>query len=39
MEEYNIIPAREHYEAYDSNGKFICSGDTKAEVERELKEG
>lgn len=31
-----IIHVREHYEAY-LNGKFICSGDTKGEVERELK--
>jgi hypothetical protein len=30
-----IIPVRGHYEAY-LNGKFICSGDTKGEVEREL---
>jgi hypothetical protein len=27
-----------HYEAYDRNGKFICSGDSKTEVENELKE-
>ena len=32
-----IISIRGHYEAY-FNGKFICSGDTRAEVEKELKE-
>ena len=37
MYESIIIPVRGHYEAY-LNGKFICSGDTEAEVERELKE-
>lgn len=31
-----IIPVHGHYEAY-LNGKFICSGDTEGEVERELK--
>ena len=35
MEGYEIIPVRGHYEAYH-NGKFICSGDTKAEVEQEI---
>lgn len=34
--EYKIICARGHYEAYDSQGKFVCSGDTLAEVEKEL---
>lgn len=24
-----------HYEAYDQNGKFICSGDTKNEAKEE----
>lgn len=38
MEEYNVIAVRGHYEAYDSSGKFICSGDTQTEVENELKE-
>lgn len=38
MEDPIIIPVRGHYEAYDSNGNFICSGDTRSEVERELKE-
>lgn len=35
MENYKIIPVRGHYEAY-RNGEFVCSGDTKAEVEREI---
>ena len=35
MDEYDIIPVREHYEVY-LHGQFICSGDTKAEVEREI---
>jgi hypothetical protein len=26
-----------HYEAY-MNGKFICSGDTRSEIEREVEE-
>ena len=38
MNEPIIIRIRGHYEAY-LNGKFICSGDTKREVEDELKEG
>lgn len=33
---YIIVPVMEHYEAY-LNGKFICSGDTAAEVENELR--
>lgn len=32
---HDIIHVMDHYEAY-MNGKFICSGDTKTEVEREL---
>lgn len=35
MEDYDIIHVNGHYEAY-LNGQFICSGDTKAEVEKEL---
>lgn len=35
MDNYDIIPVRGHYEAY-LNGKFVCSGDNKAEVEREI---
>jgi hypothetical protein len=31
-----IIRVRDHYEAY-LNGELICSGDTKGEVERELR--
>lgn len=38
MDDYDIIPVHGHYEAYDRNGKFICSGDTETEVENELKE-
>lgn len=37
MNEPIIIPAHGHYEAY-LNGKFICSGDIKIEVESELKD-
>ena len=36
MEQYKIIPIRGHYEAYDSKGNFICSGDSYHEVEREI---
>lgn len=37
MENYDIRHIGDHYAAY-LNGKFICSGDTKSEVEKELKE-
>ena len=37
MDNYDIIHINGHYEAY-LHGKFICSGDTKAEVEKELRE-
>ena len=33
---HNIIQVRGHYEAYDSNGNFIISGDTWDECEKEL---
>lgn len=33
---YTIINVRGHYEAYDNNGNFICSGDTPMEVAREI---
>lgn len=33
--DYDIIHVIDHYEAY-LNGEFICSGDTKAEVERDV---
>ncbi len=33
--EFIIIPVHGHYEAYQ-NGKFVCSGDTEAEIEREV---
>lgn len=35
MNDYDIIHVNGHYEVY-RNGKFVCSGDTKAEVEREI---
>lgn len=34
---YEIIHVNGHYVVY-SNGKFICSADTKAEAEREIEE-
>ena len=34
--EYKIISVRGHYEAYDYNGNFICSGDTPMEVAKEI---
>jgi hypothetical protein len=30
-----ILNVNGHYEAYDRNGKFICSGDTKSEAKKE----
>ena len=33
---HRIIPVKGHYEAYDSNGNFIVSGDTWDECEKEL---
>ena len=33
----DIIHVNGHYEAY-LNGKFICSGDSRSEVEKELRE-
>ena len=35
---YNIICIRGHYEAYDDNGNFICSGDTEREVKEEIQQ-
>ena len=32
-----IIHVMDHYEAYD-NGKFICSGDKRSEVEKDAEE-
>lgn len=37
MENYDIRHVGDHYAAY-LDGKFICSGDTRSEVESELKE-
>lgn len=34
--DYKIISIRGHYEAYDHNGNFICSGDTPREVAKEI---
>ena len=34
--DYKIICVRGHYEAYDHNGNFICSGDTLNEVVMEI---
>ena len=33
--DYKVISVMDHYEAYATNGKFICSGDTQKEAERE----
>ena len=33
---YKIICVRGHYEAYDHNGNFICSGDTPTEIAQEI---
>lgn len=33
---FKIISIRGHYEAYDANGNFICSGDTWKEVAEEV---
>ena len=35
---YKVISVMDHYEAYDPNGKFICSGDTRSEAETEAEE-
>ena len=35
METYDIRHIGDHYAAY-LNGEFVCSGDTRSEVEREL---
>ncbi len=37
MNGITIIPVHGHYEAY-LNGKFVCSGDTEAECEKEIYE-
>ena len=38
MDDYEIVHENGHYAAY-RNGEFICSGDTEAEVEREINNG
>lgn len=35
-QEQHIVRVREHYEAYTSQGDFICSGDTFEECSKEL---
>lgn len=37
MNDYDIRHIGDHYAAY-LHGQFICSGDTKSEVKRELEE-
>ena len=32
---YKVISVMDHYEAYDQNGNFICSGDKRSETERD----
>ena len=34
--DYKIINVGGHYQAYDSKGNFICSGDSPMEVAREI---
>lgn len=34
--DYKIINVNGHYHAYDSQGNFICSGDTPREVAQEI---
>ena len=36
--DYKVISVMDHYEAYDHNGNFICSGDTRNEATREAEE-
>lgn len=35
---YKIICTHGHYEVYDDNGNFICSGDTEREVKEEIQQ-
>lgn len=35
---YKVIAVMEHYEAYDHNGNFLCSGDKRSEVEEDAEE-
>ena len=35
---YEIIHVMDHYEAYDDNGNFLCSGDRRSETETEAEE-
>lgn len=36
--QYEIINVNGHYEGYYINGEFICSGDNKSEVEKDIEE-
>ena len=33
---YDIRYVRGHFEAYDDHGRFVCSGDTELECEKEM---
>lgn len=33
--DYKVVNVMDHYEVYDANGNFICSGDTLNEAARE----
>ena len=35
MKDYDVICIHGHYEAYDNNGNFLCSGDKRNETEDE----
>lgn len=34
--DYKIVRIHGHYEAYDHNGNFICSGDNFREITKEI---
>ena len=36
--DYEVINVNGHYQAYDLNGNFICSGDTKSETKKDAEE-
>lgn len=33
--DYEVVHVMDHYEAHDTNGNFLCSGDTDTEAARE----
>ena len=35
---FEIISVRGHYEAYDEDGNFICSGDKESETRQDAEE-